>query len=64
MKQRSWKLAGLCITAALIVTVNTTTAVARESKDQVVEKEQVIKKDKEKCPFETYFVHVILPHVY
>ena len=36
MKQRNRKLAGLCITAALIATANTTTAVARESKDQVV----------------------------
>ncbi len=57
MKQRSWKLAGLCITAALIVTVNTTTAVARESKDQVVEKEQVIKKDKEKKK-KSHTVHI------
>ena len=40
MKQRSRKLAGLCITAALIATANTTTAVARESKDQVVEQEE------------------------
>ena len=42
MKQRSRKLAGLCITAAFIATANTTTAVARESKDQVVKKEQAI----------------------
>ena len=40
MKQRSRKLAGLCITAAIIATANTTTAVARESKDQVVEQEE------------------------
>ena len=40
MKQRSRKLAGLCITAALIATANTTTAVASESKDQVVLQEE------------------------
>lgn len=39
MKQRNRKLACLCITTALLATANTTTAVARESKDQVVEQE-------------------------
>ncbi len=39
MKQRNRKLACLCITTALVVAANTTTAVARESKDQVVEQE-------------------------
>lgn len=39
MKQRNRKLACLCITAALLATANTTTAVARESKEQTVENE-------------------------
>lgn len=39
MKQRNRKLACLCITTALLATANTTTAVARESKDQVVRQE-------------------------
>lgn len=40
MKQRNRKLACLCITTALLATANTTTAVAHESKVQVVEQEQ------------------------
>lgn len=39
MKQRNRKLACLCITTALLATANTTTAVARESKDQIIEQE-------------------------
>lgn len=40
MKQRNRKLACLCITTALLATANTTTAVARESEDQVMKKER------------------------
>lgn len=39
MKQRNRKLACLCITTAVLATANTTTAVARESKNQVMEQE-------------------------
>lgn len=39
MKQRNRKLACLCITTAILATANTTTAVARESEDQVMKQE-------------------------
>ena len=42
MKQRSRKLAGLCIAAALITIANTTTVAAVESKDQAVKQELVM----------------------
>ena len=58
MKQRSRKLAGLCITAAFIATANTTTAVAGESKDQVVMKDLAIEQQSQVTRQEGQTVHI------